>query len=156
MTYIYLIGWEKKGPVKIGVADDVKRRLKGVQTGNPYKLRIYGSRPIITRELAFAAEMVLHSHLWEKRMIGEWFDITIEEAKRIAGAVLGEYQSKEELDPIDQTKQIRHAVMAIHRLSHRHAKSRKNPETKSEMIRKRMKLHPEIDELLNFKDNDYY
>lgn len=39
-TFVYLIGEENDGPVKIGFAADPIRRLRELQTGNPRRLRI--------------------------------------------------------------------------------------------------------------------
>lgn len=40
MSYVYFIGESDDGPVKIGVSRDPVARLRGMQTGNPRRLRI--------------------------------------------------------------------------------------------------------------------
>ena len=39
-SFVYFVGEEDDGPVKIGVAKDPISRLRGMQTGNPRRLRI--------------------------------------------------------------------------------------------------------------------
>ena len=38
--YMYFIQVENSGPIKIGIAKDVKKRMAGLQTGCPYKLNL--------------------------------------------------------------------------------------------------------------------
>lgn len=56
--FVYFVGEEEKGPVKIGTAADPIARLRGLQTGNPRRLRIerliYGDRVV---------EKLLHGYL---------------------------------------------------------------------------------------------
>jgi hypothetical protein len=40
LTYVYVIGEEDDGAVKIGVAKDPISRLRGMQTGNPRRLKV--------------------------------------------------------------------------------------------------------------------
>lgn len=40
--FVYAIGPEN-GPVKIGFTNDLKKRLKAIQTGNPQKVEIFYS-----------------------------------------------------------------------------------------------------------------
>jgi hypothetical protein len=62
-SYVYFIGEEDEGPVKIGVAKDPIKRLRGMQTGNSRRLRI--ERLLVgDREV----EQVLHQY-WEDFVI---------------------------------------------------------------------------------------
>jgi hypothetical protein len=56
------------GPIKIGVARDPAERLRRVQTGYPFKLRITNLRPGGLRE-----EGRLHKRFRRHRIRGEWF-----------------------------------------------------------------------------------
>lgn len=40
MSFVYFVGEEDGGPIKIGWAKDPLKRLRGLQTGNPRRLRI--------------------------------------------------------------------------------------------------------------------
>ena len=39
MTFIYIIRCDKQNLFKIGISNNVDKRLKQLQTGNPYKLK---------------------------------------------------------------------------------------------------------------------
>jgi hypothetical protein len=56
------------GRVKIGVAVNVKARLKALQTGSPTTLKVVRTLPG-----GFAAEQWFHQHFAELRIQGEWF-----------------------------------------------------------------------------------
>lgn len=63
---IYFI--KSKSFVKIGVASDPNVRLKELQTGNPFKLKIAATIPG-----HFVTEKELHSVFDRFRLEGEWF-----------------------------------------------------------------------------------
>ncbi|NIA72299.1 hypothetical protein HBA54_27285 [Pelagibius litoralis] len=57
------------GPIKIGFASDVEKRLAGLQTGNPEPIRLLNIVPDGTRSL----EARIHAKFGEHRLRGEWF-----------------------------------------------------------------------------------
>lgn len=65
---IYFIRAGEYGPVKIGVADDVRNRLRELQCANHEKLALIrnfaGDQPV---------ERWLHRHFAAQRVRGEWF-----------------------------------------------------------------------------------
>ncbi|MGN6103205.1 MAG: GIY-YIG nuclease family protein [Devosia sp.] len=65
---IYFIESPAQNAVKIGFADDVYMRLKGLQTGNPDELTLLGTVPA-TRD----AELVLHRLLRPYCIRLEWY-----------------------------------------------------------------------------------
>lgn len=73
---VYIIGFASPAltAVKIGVTgqDDVKKRLKQLQTGNPWRLSI---KAVIYRPDAYQFEELLHRHFrtYRIRSDGEWF-----------------------------------------------------------------------------------
>lgn len=62
-SYVYFIGEEDNGPVKIGVAKDPIARLRNMQTGNSRRLRV---EHILIGDLAI--EKLLHE-FWERHAI---------------------------------------------------------------------------------------
>ena len=71
MSYVYFI--KACGPhpaVKIGVSDDVERRLSSLQTGNHLELRLLGR---VKHHDAGWLERRLHEHFADLRLEGEWF-----------------------------------------------------------------------------------
>lgn len=72
---VYIIGFEDPqfhGIVKIGVTNNLKKRLGALQTGNPWRLEV---KAIVYRPDSFQFENWLHEHFDQYRMRsdGEWF-----------------------------------------------------------------------------------
>jgi hypothetical protein len=68
-TNLYLIQAGQDGPIKIGLAVSVKKRLKQLQTGNHNRLKIVG----IVRNCKPELETSVHRELHNFRINGEWF-----------------------------------------------------------------------------------
>lgn len=60
--------------VKIGVSDDVPRRLKQLQTGSPKEMEIIHVIPFKDRKEAYKEEARLHAKYSSSNLGGEWFD----------------------------------------------------------------------------------
>lgn len=71
---VYFLGEDENGctPIKIGVAKDITRRRRALQTGNPLELRLLGW---IVSDDDFGLERELHQWFEHQRARGEWFDI---------------------------------------------------------------------------------
>ena len=80
MRYLYFIQSKPNGSVKIGTSSNVNRRLNTLQTSSPLKLVLLDS---IKLKNANEVETQLHYDLREKRLIGEWFDISEKEVQQI-------------------------------------------------------------------------
>ena len=65
---IYFVQIEGGGPVKVGYANDVRRRLADLQTASFQRLRLVASMPGDR-----AAEAEVHKRLNHLRIRGEWF-----------------------------------------------------------------------------------
>jgi hypothetical protein len=65
------------GPVKIGGSNVPSIRMREVQTGNPYPVTI---EALFKTNRASAVESRTHKFLAKKRMCGEWFDVSVDEA----------------------------------------------------------------------------
>ena len=76
-VYVYFIqqweGYKCRGPIKIGIADDVDARLGELQVANPRRLTILFRCPFPSRAEARAAEQDLHRRLAHLNIRGEWF-----------------------------------------------------------------------------------
>lgn len=82
---VYVIGHSSmEGPVKLGKSaiGNAERRLRDLQSGNPRTLSILGSADVEDCDLI---ENLLHNVFREKRLSGEWFDITPREAFKALG-----------------------------------------------------------------------
>lgn len=68
------------GPVKVGITNNVGSRLKSLQTGCPFPLKIVHIFAIPDRDIARGAEQAFHTVLKKHRMSGEWFDLSPKDA----------------------------------------------------------------------------
>jgi hypothetical protein len=60
-------------PIKIGVSKHPRKRLKDLQTSNPFKLTLLESVRFQNERQAYAVEEKLHEIFDMRRMNGEWF-----------------------------------------------------------------------------------
>lgn len=68
-SVVYAIGPEQSSVVKIGTTENIKNRLRGIQTGSPHRLYVrwqFGG--------SSALEEFLHARFDHLRLEGEWFD----------------------------------------------------------------------------------
>lgn len=85
-SHVYVIG-AGGHPVKIGIAGDVTKRLAGLQTASPTRLRCY-FQVHVGAEHARAIEQECHRLLAGRRLSGEWFDLTpLEAIEAVQGAI---------------------------------------------------------------------
>lgn len=74
-TNIYFINCIGTSLYKIGITDNLPRRLRQIQTGNDKPLSLIGYIEYDTRTEARTEERRIHK-LWQtKRLAGEWFDL---------------------------------------------------------------------------------
>lgn len=94
-SLIYVIAPDENGPCKIGKTIQIAKRHQGIQVGSWLPLAVFGARLCLTsgavnpgnlrtdlNQGAYAAEAATHKALKEMglHMIGEWFDVTAQEA----------------------------------------------------------------------------
>jgi len=81
MFFLYVIAHVDEendfvAPVKIGVTNDINRRLREIQTGNPSKLELYAKIPFRCEKTAYEAEQHFHEiYKVNSHLQGEWFDV---------------------------------------------------------------------------------
>jgi predicted GIY-YIG superfamily endonuclease len=73
VVYVYFIQAGKRGPVKIGVATDVEKRLESLQTGNHQELHIRTLIVCDEKNHAFETEKKFHRRFKHFHIRGEWF-----------------------------------------------------------------------------------
>jgi hypothetical protein len=71
-SFVYAIG-DGHGRVKIGTADDVRKRIKQLQTGNPNRLYLIAYLRLRRRFDADQIERAAHDENDRDRICGEWF-----------------------------------------------------------------------------------
>ena len=70
---------DSHGNTKIGHSCDIEGRLKSLQTGNPYELKVV--RQI--KGASLQAEKEIHSYFGHRKIRGEWFNISMAEIDSI-------------------------------------------------------------------------
>lgn len=68
--YVYLIGTEDIQ--KIGITNDLSRRLRELQTGNPHELTLH-HHILVEDKDALSIEKKIHLELNHRKLKGEWF-----------------------------------------------------------------------------------
>ena len=72
-SYVYFA--EGNGYIKVGKANNVKRRLHELQIGNPIKLTLISTIECYSEEEAYEVEKYYHTKFQEYCVKGEWFDL---------------------------------------------------------------------------------
>lgn len=98
VAYVVAPGWD--GPCKIGITNNVQRRLTALQTSSWEPLSIFGFRVGVWRDSTKAKVGGTHAAVYdatrtleaaahkaltdcELHLSGEWFDVTADEAKQV-------------------------------------------------------------------------
>lgn len=89
LMFLYIIGTQGRRQ-KIGFSKDVSKRLATLQTGNPEPLTIHHVEEVPDHR-ARLLEKKIHRDMNYKRIKGEWFDMTPEEAKSMLQFVVIRY-----------------------------------------------------------------
>ncbi len=71
--FIYFILNRDSNAIKIGMAKNIERRLKSLQTSSPAKLELIRSMQVSSQEEARELEKSLHQKFEHIRITGEWF-----------------------------------------------------------------------------------
>lgn len=75
--YVYFIQAGRKGPVKIGVARNVEKRLESLQTGNHQELFVRTLIVCDEKNHAYETEKKFHRKFKYLHIRGEWFHAAI-------------------------------------------------------------------------------
>jgi len=70
---IYIITFDEIH-YKIGVTDNIENRLKSIQTGSPYRLKI---KILVGVNFAFEVENFLHLYFHHQNTHGEWYKLDV-------------------------------------------------------------------------------
>lgn len=76
VSYLYIIGSDQP-PYKVGISKNPDARLKALQTGHPYPLKIH-HRIETPANRTKLLETAIHRNLKHNRQTGEWFDLPLE------------------------------------------------------------------------------
>jgi hypothetical protein len=79
VSFLYVIAGPDRSPVKLGFSAQPEKRVRQLQTGSSIVLSLYHIEKVDASRVKIA-EKALHRLLGYKRLSGEWFDLTVEEA----------------------------------------------------------------------------
>jgi hypothetical protein len=80
--YVYVISADSMiNGVKIGFTKNLNERLGALQTGHPERLVIAYRKAVSTLAEARELEALAHKRLTPYRLIGEWFDVSVDTAQ---------------------------------------------------------------------------
>jgi predicted GIY-YIG superfamily endonuclease len=85
MKYLYIIQMKSTLYYKIGITNNLNKRLLALQTGNPIKLYIVRYYKIYTN--ANTLEKLIHTYLSEYHIHLEWFCISVDILKDIESVI---------------------------------------------------------------------
>ena len=89
---VYVIQSET-GAVKIGRSEDPDGRLRAIQAAHPAALKLCHSSAV--REDCSLVESTAHRLLANKRKIGEWFDVSVDDAIAAVAKAIDEVEKNE-------------------------------------------------------------
>lgn len=75
--YFVQTGASEDGAVKIGKAANIRHRLRGLQTAQPWALRLLHHERIDDEDARVLREAELHDRFKRFHIRGEWFDFAI-------------------------------------------------------------------------------
>lgn len=110
--YVYFIGAEATGYVKIGCADDPKHRLATLQIGSPYRLRLRG---VLRTDDAPGLEREYHDRWDHLRHHGEWFKADRDLRKFMRDCLFGIEEDAASLIVIARKPSAKPPLMAFYR-----------------------------------------
>jgi hypothetical protein len=79
--YVYAMGPENSSTVKIGFTNNLKTRLRTIQTSHPEKIVVHHYIQFDTEKDMRNAEKKIHETLRHIRKKGEWFDLSPDNVK---------------------------------------------------------------------------
>lgn len=88
---VYII--KGKEYYKIGLANDVKKRMSQLQISCPFNLSIFAIISLKTRNVATTLEKDLHERMSKKGIRGEWFNLDKEDLTNIKGFIKNNYEN---------------------------------------------------------------
>jgi hypothetical protein len=104
--YLYLIQQKGSNYFKVGISNNVKRRLENLQSGNPHKLYVVRYWFIVDKSI----EALIHNVLAAYHVHLEWFDIpdvtkvlaVIEKVIEMTTAEELEEQARKEIEELNK------------------------------------------------------
>ena len=91
MSVVYFVKHKGQDPIKIGYTSNLKNRMGDLAVSSPHGLDLVG---VIKSPEAKELESKIHKRLDAHRLRGEWFNISVQEAKDITTEFDEDYKSE--------------------------------------------------------------
>ena len=88
--FLYIIAENEHGPVKLGFSNDPFKRVKQLQTGSNVVLKIFHTQEIEFKD-RIKLEKLLHKAIKHYKVHGEWFSLSVNDAKQEIDFVIIRY-----------------------------------------------------------------
>lgn len=105
MFVYFIITEEKPKRIKIGKSGNPEKRIKALQTGCPYKLKLLGSIKCKNNRDSINIEKAAHAFFGDYRVIGEWFKCTDFSLAKIHDFLIAQGNSRKE--PPETSKEVK-------------------------------------------------
>lgn len=79
LSYVYVIASDPAGPVKIGFSKHPEKRVTQLQTGHSETLRLYYYHSLPAESVKLM-EKAVHATNRHRKVKGEWFNLSVEDA----------------------------------------------------------------------------
>lgn len=148
--YVYIIrsGRGNRRPIKIGMADNPKRRIKELQTGNPELLNLVLTMKCNSRKHARLVERTLHNQLEGVNILGEWYQVKENKLFKVL-KLLAKDPSCDVIEEFNLTAPVEHTRQMLRTERKRSDSLRRHTKEMEEEIAKRKKKCKVYRELLN-------
>lgn len=111
MSFVYLIA-SGRNIIKVGKADDVRKRVRGLQTASPFEMQIFHTIEVSSEHVG-ALEKLIHKRLKRYHLRGEWFCIERALAVSIAQKAANQFGKDRAFAQVDEQFQAETSVKCL-------------------------------------------
>lgn len=111
MPFVYLIA-SGRNVIKVGKADDVRKRVRGLQTANPFEMQVFHTIECSGAHVG-ALEKLIHKRLKRYHMRGEWFCVERRTAVDIAQKAANQFGKDRSFAEVDEQFNAKTAVKCL-------------------------------------------
>lgn len=111
MPFVYLIA-SGRNIIKVGKADDVRKRVRGLQTASPFEMQVFHTIEASTEHVG-ALEKLIHKRLKRYHLRGEWFRVERQTAVAIAQRAANQFGKDRAFAQVDDEYQAKTSVKCL-------------------------------------------
>ena len=101
MSFVYLVA-SGKDIVKVGKADDVRKRISTLQTSSPFEMQVFHTIEVSSDNVG-ALEKLIHKRLKRYHLRGEWFRVERATAIHIAQRAANQFGKDRAFAEVDES-----------------------------------------------------